>query len=562
MDIAVIARKWALQNAVKYEGRANPGAVISKLLGEHPELKAKMNVMGKTIAEVVASVNSRTKEQQLDELQKTAPELLEEKPKVQTPALKPLKDAVEGKVVMRFAPSPSGPLHIGHIVALSLNSEYCVNYDGKLILRIEDTNSDNIFPKAYDMIPEDANWLTSNNVKEVVVQSSRLEIYYKYAEQLIEMEKAYICTCDSEVWKELSVNMNPCPCRSLPGKENLARWRKMFRGYKEGEAVMRIKTDLHDKNPAMRDWPAFRINDSPHPMVKDKRVWPLMNFSVAIDDHEFGITHSIRGKDHVDNEKRQQFIFKYFDWVLPITLFIGRINFTDLELSTTQTKLKIEQGEYSGWDDIRLPFIRSFKRRGYQPAAFRRMSVEMGVSLNDKTVSREEFFKIVNAFNKELIDDKANRYFFVANPVEIVVKGAPEFTASLMLHPDHSERGYRSLNAKGRFFIAKEDAEHIKKGDSVRLIECMNIGKNDGFEFVSREYDAHKDKMPLIHWLPVADNLVDTQLFMPDGSILSGKSESAVKNLKVGDIIQFERMGFCRLDSVESNTYKFWFAHR
>ena len=81
-----------------------------------------------------------------------------------------------------------------------------------------------------------------------------------------------------------------------------------------------------------------------------------MNFAVAIDDHELGITHSIRGKDHVDNEKRQQYIFDYFGWKAPTHLYIGKINFEGLKIKTSIVKKEIDYGEYDGWDDIRLPF--------------------------------------------------------------------------------------------------------------------------------------------------------------------------------------------------------------
>lgn len=80
--------------------------------------------------------------------------------------------------------------------------------------------------------------------------------------------------------------------------------------YKVGEAVLRFKSSMQDSNPAMRDFPLARINESEHPKQKKKyRVWPLMNLAVSVDDIELGMTHIIRGKDHMDNAKRQKKIF-------------------------------------------------------------------------------------------------------------------------------------------------------------------------------------------------------------------------------------------------------------
>ena len=98
-------------------------------------------------------------------------------------------------------------------------------------------------------------------------------------------------------------------------------------GYKQGEAVARVKTDITHKNPAMRDFPIARINESEHPRQGKKyRVWPLMNLSVFADDVESGMTHTLRGKDHADNAKRQEYMYNYLEKPIPFTLFQGRIN--------------------------------------------------------------------------------------------------------------------------------------------------------------------------------------------------------------------------------------------
>ena len=155
INIKDIIRKFALHNAVKYNGQAQISAVIGKIIQELPEIKNQMNEVMSEIKRIVKEVNSTSNEKQLEELKRIAPELLEEKPKEKGPLLKPLPNAEHCKVVTRFAPSPSGPLHIGHAFVLALNTEYAKLYNGRFILRLEDTNPENIYAPAYKLIEQD-----------------------------------------------------------------------------------------------------------------------------------------------------------------------------------------------------------------------------------------------------------------------------------------------------------------------------------------------------------------------------------------------------------------------
>lgn len=557
-------KKWALQNAILHNGKASLDAVIGKLIASNPALKKRIPELRKKAINIIEKINKLEIKEQSAKLKRIAPELLAEQKK---PAkeLEPLPKAKKGNVVMRFAPSPSGPLHIGHAIVLALNLEYCKNYAGKLILRIEDTDPKKIYEPAYKMIKEDAQWLTGNSISATIIQSDRLGYYYDYAELLISKGHAYVCTCNPDIFKELLAKGVACPCRELPAKEHLKRWDKMFGEYKPGQAVVRIKTDIKHPNPAMRDWPALRINDHIHPRTgTDIRVWPLMNFSVAIDDHLLGITHTIRGKDHMDNEKRQAYIFRYMGWQAPMHLYIGRINFAGLELSCTKTKQAIERGEFEDWDDIRLPFLAALRRRGYQPGAFIKYAKQLGLSLADKTVTKEEFFKALDAFNRELIEPLANRYFFVEAPIEINIVNAPEQEVKLKLHPDYPRRGHRRFKTSRSFYISKNDFDTLKEGELYRLMDCLNFKlKDKRFIFDSVEYELYKKKgKAIMHWLPKTTNLVKVEVKMPDGSIKSGLGEPMLRNLKEGSIIQFERFAFCRLDKKSNEKLLFWYTHR
>ncbi len=558
-----LMRKYALQNAVKFKGRANLGAVVGKVLQEKPELKAEAPKIKAEAIKIVEEVNNMSLEDQEKALTNYS---FTEKKKEVKKGLKDMPFADDfKKVVMRFAPSPSGPLHIGHNYVLSLNYLYAKKYKGKIILRIEDTNPSNIYEKAYDLIPEDAQWLCENGIDEVLIQSDRMDIYYGHALKLIEEGHAYVCTCAPDDFKSLMSKKMPCPCRDLSEKENTKRWHKMFdkeKGFKEGEAVVRFKSDYKHKNPAMRDFPLLRINDEEHPRTGNKyRVWPLMNFSVSMDDMELGITHAVRGKDHADNAKRQELIHHIFKHRTPVAVSVGRINFTGgFPVSATKTKEKIEAGEIKDWDDIRIPFLGALRRRGYQAGALRKYAEEVGISKADKTVTMEEFFKTMNAFNKDLLEEKANRYFFIQDPVEITIENAPDLEIELDLHPELRKKG-RHFHTNDKFFITKEDFDNLKDKKLYRLMDCLNFRKEgDKFVFVSTDLeDYKKNGESIMHWLPSNDT-IKVSVVMQDNKTIKGVGEKLLNDLKQGDIIQFERFAFCKLDN--SDEMKFWYTHK
>ncbi len=552
-------RKFALQNGIKFD-TVNPGAVISKVIGEHPEAKKNIKAIQKDLQAIIKEVNKMSKDERLEELKELAPELLEEKKTEKREGLKDLPNA--GKTtVLRFAPSPSGPLHIGHAYILGLNDQYKKQYKGKLILRLEDTNPDNIELSAYKMIPEDANWLTDNNIKDIIIQSDRVDIYTEYTLRLIEEGHAYVCTCSSEVFKEKLDNKSICDCRSLSVKQNLDRWKKMLTEWDDGDAVVRFKTDPNEKNPAFKEFPLARINTNEHPRVGLKyRVWPLMNLAVAIDDHELGVTHAVRGKDHADNAKKQAMIANALKLSTPESVSVGRINFQGFDLSTTQTKASIKQQKFTGWDDIRLPFLRAMKRKGYQAAALRKFAVSMGVTLTDKTVSHEEFLKSLMAFNKEVIDPISYRYFALMDPIAITIKNAPKLDIEQDLHPDN-KKGGRKFKTTDQFYIEQADFDELKEGELTRLMGCLNFKKKGkSFEYVSKEYEAFKSVgKKQIHWLPHDDaQITNIIIKTDDNKDVKALAEKAVEKILEDTMVQFERFGFCRCDSKKS----FWFTHR
>ncbi len=569
---------FVLKNMIEHDGSANPKAVLGLVLKANPDLKKQVPNVLKTAEEIIKEYQDKPIEEIKKILGKIAPELAkkEKKQKQVTGPLKALPNAIKGKFKVRIAPSPSGPLHIGHAYGGLLNATYANMYSGKFLLRIEDTNPANIYPLAYEMIEDDTKWLTHDRIDEIVIQSDRLKIYHKYIKQLVGQKDAYVCTCDPDKWREMKTKKIACPCRSLKKDEQEKRYAKMLQekteeAYAEGEAVLRLKTDIKDKNPAMRDFSIARIAEHIHPRTKAKnRLWPLMVLSVAVDDHDLGITHVLNGKDHHDNGKKEAIIMQKLGWKAPEYKHWGRINFEGFKLSTSKTRIAIEEGQYTGWDDIRLATLRALRRRGYQADALKKFAIEIGLSLSDKTVSREEFWKTINAFNKEIVEAKANRFFFVENPEEIIIEDMPKQIIQLAMHPDNPKRGNRELKISDSLFIASSDLEKLETGKVHRLIDCCNFfkieGKKNKFRYHSKGYNEFKNaksKGKIIHYLPNdPKQLIDVEVLLDDHSVVKGKAEKVLQQQKEGSIIQFERQYFARIDSSEKDKVSLWYLHK
>ncbi|HUW86081.1 MAG TPA: glutamate--tRNA ligase, partial [Methanoregula sp.] len=444
----------ALQNAVKHGGVPQTGAVVGMVMSAHKEFRPRAKEVAALAKEAIADVASLSHDERVVKLQTLAPDMYEALfAKHEHRRGLPDLEGAEHGVVMRFAPNPSGPLHIGHARAAVLNDAYVKQYGGRYILRIEDTDPKRVDPEAYDMVKEDISWLRLG-ITGTVTQSERLPLYYDLCRQLIERGGAYVCTCNNERFRELKQAKTACPCRDQAVEKNLEDWEKMLEHtFKEGAATVRIKTDLTNPDPAMRDFPAFRILDSPpHPRV-NAHVYPLMNFSVVADDHLLGVTHVIRGKDHIANTRRQRYIYDHFGWKVPVYRHYGRMGIEGVVLSTSQMRLGINEGTYSGWDDIRLGTLRALARRGISPDAVKNAVLAIGIGDTDISFSWDNLY----AENKKIVDPVANRYFFVPDPVTANIEGAPHHTAHAMLHPGDAARGSRVLAFNGKVLLSKSD---------------------------------------------------------------------------------------------------------
>lgn len=551
------ARKFALQNAVLHGGKADAKAVLGKMLAEDASLRRRARELAVEVEKIVADVNLLGLEMQRAELTAIAPELLE-KAKVEAGPreLPPLSGAVDGQVVLRLAPYPSGPLHIGNARAFLLNDAYAKRYHGKLLFVYDDTIGSEekpLLPEAYDQVREGLDW-AGVLYHEVLYKSDRIPLHYEWAEKLLATGEAYVCECDAETLRKNREAMHPCVHRIQDVDETFAMWKAMLDGeYGEGEAVVRLKTDMADPNPAFRDRVLFRIAEREHPRVGNRyRVWPMLEFSWAVDDALLGITHVLRGKDLVMEDMMETRIWDILELRRrPVFVHFGILRFKDLELSKSRYRREIAEGRLTGIDDPRTWSLQSLRRRGIRPAALREFVLSFGLSLNDIEVPAETLY----AENRKLIDKDANRYFFVPDPVAVEIQELPPIErVKAPLHPDFPGRGEREIPVGPKVHVAQEDFEKFL-GKEVRLKDFCNIVLDRRARFVSLE---NKD-IPKIQWVTHG---VNVHLVMPDGSESRGLGEPLVASLKVDDVVQFERVGFARIDHVSKAEVRAYFAHR
>jgi glutamyl-tRNA synthetase len=565
MDIKERIRFFALENAVKFKGKANPGAVIGKIISEFPEKKEDMKSLSGEINQVIREVNSMPLEEQIKEYESKAPAKPKEEKKQPKKELPELPNAEMGKVVTRIPPEPSKYNHIGHALSFLINYNYAKKYNGKCIIRFEDTNPEKASQEYVDAMIEDVVDYLNVKADRIMFVSDDLPLFYEYAQKLIMMEKAYVCVCDRETMQKQREEGESCRCTTKNTIEhNLKEWEKMLDGkYDEGGAILRLVGDMKSENHVMRDPVIFRINKTKHYRQANKYcVWPMYDFENSVEDSVTGVTHILRSSEFGNMRvELQDYIKDLLRLPKQTIIQYGRFNIAGATTKGREIREMIEKGEVSGWDDPSLVTLKALKRRGIVKETYTELMYQVGLSAStDKNID----WTLISSINRSILDASVNRFFFVNEPVKISIKGAPKLNPELKLHPEHTERGMRKFETSDEFFVAKEDFEKFKPGMLVRLMDCLNFEvTKDGFKFHSLEHEQYKEKGSLIiHWLPASEELVNAEVRMPDNMIKKGLAEQTISNLEVDDVVQFARFGFCRLDQKEKNKYLFWFTNK
>jgi glutamyl-tRNA synthetase len=557
------AEQHALFNALKHGSDPDVGAIMGPLMGENPEFRPHGDEVPGVVAGVAGRVSDMSDDERRDRLAEVAPDRLaeleaddEEEDAGGLPDLPGVEPG--GEVVMRAAPNPNGPWHLGHARMPSVIGTYTDEYDGRFIVRFDDTDPETKRPSldAYDAILEDIAYL-GFEPDDVVVASDRLETYYEHARELIDAGGAYTCSCPGEEFSRLKNGGEACPHRDQDVATTREEFEAMVAGeFSAGERVLRVRTDIEHPNPALRDWVAFRMVDTPHPReaAAQYRCWPMLDFQSGIDDHLTGVTHIVRGIDLQDSAKRQKFVYDYFGWEYPEVLHWGKVNVDayDVKLSTSTLKESIASGALDGWDDPRAPTLASVRRRGIRGAAIVDAMVDLGLSTTDADLA----MSTVYANNRELIDDEADRYFLVrdSEPADeetdgvrqLDLEGGPE-AGRPPVHPEFDERGRRTIPVGGAVLVEPDDVP--EGGGRVWLKGLGCVRRHGGrFEYLDDDIAAvREDGVPVIHWVP-ADEHRRVRLRTPDGDAI-GFAEPGFADAAVDDIVQFERVGYARVDA-------------
>ncbi|KAH8826862.1 tRNA synthetases class I, catalytic domain-containing protein [Flagelloscypha sp. PMI_526] len=505
-----------------------------------------------------------------------------------------LKDAKMGEVVTRFPPEPSGYLHIGHAKAAILNQYFAKMYDGKLIIRFDDTNPTVERSEFEETILEDLRLLDIHG--DIVSHSSDyFDQLYEIAVKLIKDGKAYADDTPHSEMKEKRWHGLPSARRDASVEENLKHFDEMKSGSEEGQRwCIRAKISVDNPNKALRDPVIYRVNLTHHHRTGDKwKIYPTYDFACPAVDAIEGVTHALRTNEYRDRHPQ-------YDWMLQATGLrhvhmwdFSRLNFIYTLLSKRKLRWFVETGIVRGWDDPRFPTVRGIRRRGMTVEALRQFMLSQGPS--QSVVSLE--WDSIWSNNKKIIDPITPRHWAIleTNMVPVTVNGAPkeQEVKTLPKHKKNDALGTKKTVFWDRILIEQEDAKSFDDQEEITLMDWGNaivrkVTKDESTGVISAiEMDLHlegdfRKTKKKITWLaqpaPPADPLIPITLVDHDYLITKKKlddedepvdflspasefrqealADANVVDLKKGDLMQFERKGYFMYDGESSEGKK------
>jgi len=289
------------------------------------------------------------------------------------------------KVATRFAPSPTGPLHIGGVRTALFNWLYSKNKKGSFFLRIEDTDKERSKDEYKNQIIQSLKWIGIVNDGNEYIQSKKIDSHIKVANELLKSGYAYKCYCSNE---EIEEQKNRAKQKKIPYIYD-RKWRDKseadaprdikptirFKSKIDGSTILKdlVQGDIEIENNTIEDFIILRNDGS-----------PTYNLSASADDHEMNITHIIRGDDHKINTFKQTQIYLAMKWEVPSFAHIPLIH-------TTEGKKLSKRDKASTLDD--------YSRIGIMPEALRNYLLRLGWSFKDKEIFTEE--ESIQHFNLE-----------------------------------------------------------------------------------------------------------------------------------------------------------------
>ncbi|KAL2010590.1 hypothetical protein VTN00DRAFT_6397 [Thermoascus crustaceus] len=488
----------------------------------------------------------------------------------------------EKGVVTRFPPEPSGYLHIGHAKAALLNDYFAhEKYNGTLLLRFDDTNPSNEKMEFQDSIVED---LALMGIKpdKTTYSSDYFDQLYQYCIQMIKDGNAYADDTDKETMGAERMNGIASKRRDATVEENLARFEEMKKGTPEGlRWCIRAKISVDNPNKALRDPVIYRCNPAPHHRTGTKwKIYPTYDFCCPIVDSIEGVTHALRTIEYRDRNPQYKWMIDALK-LRPVQVWdFARMNFIKTLLSKRKLTKLVETGAVWGWDDPRFPTIRGIRRRGMTVPALREFILKQGPSKNVVNLDWTIFW----ATNKKYIDPVAPRHTAILKKdiVKATVKGAPAaaYTEDKPKHAKNPAVGVKKVAYSGSILLEQEDAKSFKQDEEITLMNWGNayVRKihTSGDTVTELELELHlegdvKKTDKKVTWLStegqemIPVELVDFDYLLTKDSLQEedkledflnpntefredAVADCNVAELKEGDIIQFERKGYYRLD--------------
>ena len=506
-----------------------------------------------------------------------------------------LRGAEMGKVVTRFPPEPSGYLHIGHAKAALLNQEISNRYQGKLLVRFDDTNPTKEKDEYVENIVADIHRL-GLKFEQITYTSDYFPQLVQLAEKLIHAGHIYADDTPVEQMRDERMNGVESARRTATIEDTLAAWREMQAGSEVGQRYcLRVKMDMTAGNKALRDPVAFRCNPTHHWRTGDTyKCYPTYDFACPFVDSTEGVTHALRTSEYKDREAQFYWMLKLQQEVWPglpdvVIWDYSRLAFIHTVLSKRKLTWFVDQGLVDGWSDPRMPTVQGMMRRGLQLSALREFILFQGAS---KNVTYQEWDKIW-AFNKKVIDPVCPRHtaIEVANRVPVTLVGAPEPAECVEVpkHQKYPPAGVKQQLRSTSLWLDQADAALLEEGTEVTLMAWGNIiidkvhrrqeeeeGDNSGAAVVTGvearlhlEGDFKKTKLKLT-WLAASTDCPPMQLHHFGYLLTKRRLEeedsfeeyvnrdslqvTAVVgdvNLKAaakGDVIQLERRGYYIVD--------------
>lgn len=508
------------------------------------------------------------------------------------------------KLRFRFPPEPNGYLHIGHASAIALNFGLGIDYQAPVNLRFDDTNPEKEEQEFVDAIKRDVEWLGYQWESECYA-SDYFQQLYDWAVEFIKKGKAYVDSQSSEAMAEQKGTPTTLgtdsPYRNRSVEENLDLFERMKNGeFPEGTHILRAKIDMKSTNMLMRDPIMYRILHKDHHRTgSDWKIYPMYDWAHGESDYLEGISHSFCTLEFLPHrELYNWFLDQIYDdnKIRPKQREFARRNLSHTVVSKRKLQQLVKEKHVESWDDPRMSTISGLRRRGYTANSLRNFANTIGIAKRDNLID----ISVLEFCIREDLNKTAPRVMAVLDPVKVVITNYPEGKEEWLDAENNQEdenAGFRKVPFSREIYIEREDFleeatgkffrltlgkevrlknAYIIKGESVvkdgegTITEIHVTYDTDSLSGSGTEASQRKVSGTL-HWVSIShaieaeirlydrlfnDESPDThkgkdflEFVNPNSlQVITGYLEPSLKDAKVEDKFQFQRLGYFTVD--------------